>query len=204
MSIKKILWIAIGLLLVALAFWFIFATSGSDGYDYQGYVVTVQKSGKDTIITTISGNQLSEFIIKPNTKKEYNDHTAAVQVGDHIQLSTKGNSQNLDKFSVYTGYSVEGKLIHAAGLETPLLLVYDTTVKANTLYTLIIDETLLKDNSTLTSISTGTQVKVYYSYPLLGRNQKIVTHVIQPISDIFEPLTEKEITYITSKGYTLP
>ena len=49
MSKQKAVWVGIGLLLVVLAVWFIFTTSGSESYSYQGYVVDVREDGKDTV-----------------------------------------------------------------------------------------------------------------------------------------------------------
>lgn len=205
MSKQKAVWVGIGLLLVVLAVWFIFTTSGSESYSYQGYVVDVREDGKDTVLTTISGNELSEFTVKWYTKEKYNEHVASVKVGDHIKLSTKGNlSKNIKKFSVYEGYSIEGKFFYVEDFNSPMLLVQSKATKAYYVYTLITDQILVDDAGKPVDVSVGSQVKVYYSYPLMGGNNTIVTSAIQPISETPEPLTEEEIAYITSLHYSLP
>ncbi len=204
MNKQKALWAGVGLLLVVLAIWFIFANSGSNSYHYQGYVVAVREDGKDTVLTTINGNKLSEFTVKWYTREKYNEHTEAVQVGDHIKLSTTGSStKNLKKFSVYTGYSIEGKIFYVKDISSPMLLVQSDATKAYYVYTLIADD-VLDGGGEYAKLPIGSQVKVYYSYPLMGGNNTIVTTAIQSISDTPAPLTEEELAHLTYLGYSLP
>lgn len=204
MNKGKILWTGIGLLLVALAVWFILSNSGSDSYNYQGYVVNVREDGKDTVLTTISGNTSSEFTIKWYTKEKYNEDAKSVQVGDHIKLSTTGsNSKNLKKFSVYAGYSIAGKIFYTEDSTTPMLLVQSKATKTYYVYSLIFDQAPVNDKGEPITLPVGSQINVFYSYPLMGGNNTIVTGAMQYTSDVIEPLTEDEIAYLTFLNYTL-
>ena len=197
MKRKHIVYIVIGILLALLAVWGICETAGSDSYNYQGYVLDTRVQKGNTIITTISGDKLAEFTVKWYTRQKFNGETAQIKKGDFIKLSTiSSGSQNMKKFSVYDGYSKEGKLVYMDGLSSPFILTTNKLTKAFELYSLI----SAQDNPK--PIGNGIPITIYYQYPLASGNVNIVADVIQPTSDIPIALTQEEIAFITNAGYT--
>lgn len=197
MKRKTIVYIIIAILLALLAVWGICETAGSDSYSYQGYILATRVQKGNTIITTISSDGLAEFTVRWYTRQKFNGETAELKVGDFIKLSTTGaDSQNMKKFSVYDGYSKEGKLVYMDGLNSPFILATNKLTKAFELYSLI----SAQDNSK--PIGNGIPITIYYQYPLASGNVNIVADVIQPTSDIPIPLTQEEIDFITNAGYT--
>ena len=197
MKRKHIVYIVIGILLVLLAVWGICETAGSDSYNYQGYVLDTRVQKGNTIITTISGDQLAEFTVRWYTRQKFNGETAQIKKGDFIKLSTiSSGSQNMKKFSIYDGYSKEGKLVYMEGLSSPFILTTNKLTKAFELYSLI----SAQDNPK--PIGNGIPITIYYQYPLASANTSVVADVIQPTSDIPIALTQEEIAFITNAGYT--
>lgn len=192
--IYLVLLFAVALLLI----WGLSETSGSDHYDYQGYVVAVETINGDTVITTISGNSLSAFKVKWYTRQKFQGGITALKEGSFIRLSTTaGSDTNLKKFSAYEGYSMEGKLVYLNEVDGPFLLTSNDSKTTFRLYSLI----SARDNITYAEI--GSTVKVYYQYPLTGANVTIVVDVVEVTSDIIEEFTEAEIGYIAAQGYTV-
>lgn len=186
-------WIAAVLLLVALAVWAFSETAGSESYNYQGYVIDIQGN----TITTLSGDMESKFTVKWYTKKKFNGELTEISVGDCIKLSTRGNSGSIQKFSVYEGFSMEGKIVFMENHDNPFILTINKSFNYYMLYSLISAQDITYP------LQTGTQVKIYYQYPLNASTKAIVVDVIEPTTDILWELTEDEIAYIGRQGYTI-
>lgn len=198
-KIKKIgLFGILPLLLVLLAVWGYCETAGSDYYNYQGYVIAIRESEEGTILTTLSGDKLAEYTVKWHSRGRYNKEIHVIQEGDFIMLSpVRYNPNNIKKFSVYDGFSMEGKIVYMDGLTSPFLLTTNTTTNTYSLYCLV------SSQETTYPLQTGTQVKIYYQYPLNPSNKSVVADIIEPVSDILSPPTESEIAFITEQGYKL-
>ena len=196
--IKKALW---GLLLLVpflLAVWALCETTGSDSYNYQGYITAIRKAEGGTMITTVSGDQTAEFTIKGYTREKFNGDLTQLEEGAFIRLSTTRNSStNVKKFSAYSGFSMEGKIVFMEELSSPFILTIDKSLNYYMLYSLISSQDIQYP------LQTGSQVKVYYQYPLNASTKTIVVDVIEPTSDLLDEITEKEIAYIGRQGYTV-
>ena len=197
--IKKItLYGILPLLLILLAVWGYCETTGSDHYNYQGYIVAIRNTDEGTVLTTLSGEKMAEFTVKWYTRQKFSGDLESLQEGAHIKLSTTRYSDiNIKKFSAYDGFSMEGKIVFMENLTSPFLLTTNKLTQAYELYSLISPQEINYP------LQTGNQVKVYYQYPLNAGNVNVVADVIQPLSDIIQPLTDEEITYITEQGYTV-
>ena len=186
------------LVIVALGIlvWACLQTEGSESYNYEGYIVGISETKEGTVLTTLQGNTQSEFVVKRNTKEKFNGDVKELRVGDCIKLTTRKNSdRDIERFSVYSGFSMEGKIVNVEGQDTPFLLTpYYASYK---IYSLI-------PAQELTSFpQTGTTVKIYYQYPINAATVSIVADIIQPTSDIVSPLTDAEASYIANQGYTV-
>lgn len=199
MNKKKLLWLAIlPLMLVIIAVWGYFETAGSDSYNYQGYIVAMRQSNDGTVLTTVNEEGRAEFTVKWYTRKKFSGELTELTEGAFIKLSTTDDdSANIKKFSAYNGFSLEGKIVFMENLDSPFILTFDKAINYNMLYSLISAQNIAYP------LQTGTQVKVYYQYPLNASTKTIVVDVIEPTSDILNPLTEKEIAYIDRQGYTV-
>ena len=198
-KIKKIVIFGIlPLLVVLLAVWAYCETAGSDSYNYQGYIVAMRKSNEGTVLTTVNGDKKAEFTVKWYTRKKFSGELTELTEGAFIKLSTTDDdSTNIKKFSAYNGFSMEGKIVFMENLSSPFILSEDNDYNYYMLYSLISAEDITYP------LQTGTQVKVYYQYPINASTETIVVDVIEPTSDILSPLTEKEIAYIGRQGYTV-
>ena len=192
-------YILVGVLLVALALiavWAFSNTAGSEDYAYQGYIIAMRQSGKDTIITTILGDKKTEFTIKKSTKEIFNGDLKEMKVGAFIRLDTaRGSETNVKRFTAYEAFSMEGKIIFMENQESPFLLTIDKTLNYYMLYSLISSQDIPY------SLQTGTQVRVYYQYPLNISTTTVVVDVIETTTDVLSEPTEKEISYIGRQGY---
>ena len=196
-TVKKIVTFGVlPLLVVLLAVWAFTATAGSGEYSYQGYIVAMRESDDGTVITTLSGDQESEFIVKRNTKKIFSGDLKELKVGAFIKLSTTRNSDTkIKRFSAYDGFSMEGKIVFLEGQEAPFILTTESKLNYQMLYSLISSQDIKY------TFQTGTQVKAYYQYPLNASTKTVVVDVIQTTTDILSPLTDEEITFIDRMGY---
>lgn len=199
MNIKKILWLAIlPLMLVLVLVWSYCETAGSDSYNYQGYIIAMRESSDGTVLTTINGDKKAEFTLKWYTRKQFQGELTELKEGSFIKLSTTDDdSTNIKKFSAYEGYSMEGKIVFMENLSSPFILSVDNNYSYYMLYSLISVEDIAYP------LQTGTQVKVYYQYPINASTKTIVVDVIAPTTDALSALTEKEIAYIGRQGYTV-
>ena len=182
---------ALGLLL-----WSCLQTESSDSYDYEGYIIGINQTSEGTVLTTLSGNTQSEFVVKGNTKEKFNGDLKELRIGDCIKLTTKKNSdRDIHRFSVYSGFAMEGKIVNVEGQDTPFLLTpYYASYK---LYSLI------PAQESISVPQTGAEVKIYYQYPINAATVSIVVDIMQPTNDILSPLTEAEASYIARQGYTV-
>ena len=196
-KIKTIGFIACIVVLLAFAGWAFFSTAGSDNYNYQGYVLDITKANNDTVITTITGDTQSEFTVKWYTKKLYNGEKSAIEIGDHIKLSTFGNSANMKKFSVCTGYIMEGKVVYVEEIDAPFILSFSKSTNSLQLYKLIPSIGEIKE------MKTGCEIAVRYQYPLAEGNKTVVVDIVEQKSDIPTTLTEQEVTFISAHGLTV-
>jgi len=184
--------------IIGVLVWACFQTEGSESYNYEGYIVGIRETEEGTVLTTLSGNTQSEFVVKGHTKERYNGEVTELRVGDCIKLSTtKRSDRVIKRFSVYSGFAMEGKIVNAEGHDTPFLLTTMATTKYYRLYSLIAAQ------DSVSTLQTGTQVKVYYQYPLNAATQSVVVDIIQPTSDTPAPLSEEEVSYLTAHGYTV-
>ncbi len=199
MKIKKILWLSIlPLMLVLVAVWGYCETAGSDSYDYQGYIIAMRESNEGTVLTTINGDKKGEFTLKWYTRKHFEGELKELKEGVFIKLSTTHKSDtDIKKFSAYEGFSMEGKIVLIENLASPFILSEDNDYNYYMLYSLISAEDIAYP------LQTGTQVKVYYQYPLNASTKTIVVDVIEVTTDVLSELTQKEIAYIGRQGYTV-
>lgn len=198
-KIKKIVVFGVlPLLVVLLAVWAFCETSGSDSYNYQGYIVAMRESDEGTVLTTVYGDKTAEFTVKWYTQKKFQGDLTELKEGSFIKLTTTDDdSTNIKAFSAYSGFSMEGKIVFMENLSSPFILSVDNAYNYYMLYSLIPSEDIAYP------LQTGTQVKIYYQYPLNASSETIVVDVIEPMSDVLSPLTEKEIAYIGRQGYTV-
>ena len=198
-KVKKIVIFGVlPLLVLLLAVWAFCETSGSDSYNYQGYIVAMRDSDNGKVITTVSGDKKAEFTLKWFTKKQFSGELTELKEGAFIRLSTTRNSDtDIKKFSAFEGFSMEGKIVFMEDLDTPFILTIDKSLNYYMLYALISAEDIDY------SLQTGTQVKVYYQYPLNASTKTFVADVIEATTDILSELTEAEIAYIGRQGYTV-
>lgn len=197
--IKKIVTFGIlPLLVVLLAVWAFWGTSGSDSYDYQGYIIAMRESNDGTVLTTISADTKSEFTVKQYTRERFSGELTELKEGAFIKLSTTGHSDtNIKRFSAYEGFSMEGKIVFMEDSDSPFILTIDKDIDYYMLYSLIPSQDISYP------LQTGTQVKVYYQYPLNASTKTIVVDAIEPTSEVLSALTEKEIGFIGRQGYTV-
>ena len=179
-----------------LLVWACLETAGSESYNYEGYIIDIRETDEGTVLTTLSGNTQSEFVVKRSTKEKYNGEVNELRVGDCIKLSTtKRSDRDIQKFSAYSGFAMEGKIVNVVGQDTPLLLTpYYASYR---LYSLIPAQDLAAFPQT------GTTVKIYYQYPINAATVSIVVDIVLPTSDTVSPLTEAEASYISGQGYTV-
>ena len=198
-KIKKIVIFGVlPLLVVLLAVWAFCETSGSDSYNYQGYIVAMRESDSGKVITTVSGDKKSEFTLKWFTKEKFSGELTELKEGAFIKLSTTRKSDtDIKKFSAFEGFSMEGKIVFMENLDSPFILTIDKNLNYYMLYSLIFAEDISY------TLETGTQVKVYYQYPLNASTKTFVADVIEPTTDVLSELTEEEIAYIGRQGYTV-
>lgn len=194
---KKILWIGglvLGLILVGI--WIYIRTPSTDKYSYEGYIVAINKTGGDTVITTVSGDKKDEFTLNWYTKKHFSGELTELKEDTFIKINTTSkNSKNIRNFSAYEGYSMNGKIVFVEGRTEPFILTIRKDINYFALYELIPSQDIDYQ------FKAGTQVKAYYQYPLYASTKKVVVDVIETTTDALSPLTEEEIAFIGRMGY---
>lgn len=195
---KFVVYCILPLLLILLAVWAFCGTAGSDSYSYQGYIMDIRESEDGTVITTLSGDQTSEFTLRWYTRKKFSGELTALEEGAFIKLSTTRTSKtNIKKFSAYNGFSMEGKIVFVEDADSPFLLTVSQLTGSYYLYSLIPSQEIASP------LQTGSQVKVYYQYPLNAGNVTVVADAVQPLTDVLSPLTEEELAHIELLRYTV-
>jgi len=186
------------LLIVLLAVWAFSQSSDFDSYSYQGYVTAIRETENGTVITTVSGDKTAEFNLKWYTREKFSGELTELKENAFIRLSTTRNSDTIVKrFSAYEGFTMEGKIVFMEGHSEPFILTIDNSYNYYMLYSLISSQDIQYP------LQTGTQVKVYYQYPLNASTKTFVVDVIDITSDILSVPTEKEIAYFGRQGYTV-
>lgn len=199
---NKILTAVSAVFLLLLMTWGILETAGSGYYSYKGYVVNVRQDDRDqTIITTISGDKTSKFVLKWYSREKYKKEDRSIAIGDLVMLSTTQYSDtNIKKISVNNGYSTEGKLVYLRDLpDRPFILATDPTTRVKYLISIVPTDTDLFDD-----LEMGESVRIFHSYPLSAQSVTVLSDA-QAInaSGEKEGLTDEEIAFIEEKGYTV-
>ena len=201
-TIKKIM-IGVGaFLLLLLITWGICETAGSDYYNYSGHVIDIAEENGDTVITTLCGKTESRFTLKWYSREKYKKDTKDIQIGDYIMLSTTQYSDtNIQKMSVDYGYYTDGKLVWINEF-TDRAYILATEPTTNLFY--FFDFSIENDISNFDGLKTGDTVRVYHQYPIQSTTITTIGNGVKLISDNSNGgLTEEEIKFIESKGYTV-
>ena len=201
-TIKKIM-IGVGaFLLLLLITWGICETAGSDYYNYSGHVIDIAEENGDTVITTLCGKTESRFTLKWYSREKYKKDTKDIQIGDYIMLSTTQYSDtNIKKMSVDYGYYTDGKLVWINEF-TDRAYILATEPTTNLFY--FFDFSIENDISNFDGLKTGDTVRVYHQYPIQSTTITTIGNGVKLISDNSNGgLTEEEIKFIESKGYTV-
>ena len=196
----KLLWAFGAVFLIVLIVWGIcVAVTGSDYYNYSGYVLEIKENKKNQIVlTTISGDKTSEFVLKWFSRKKYEKDVREITVGDSVLLSTTRFSHtDIKKISIDDGYSTEGKLIYVNEADTPFILTVDASTNQKYLvkieYIGYIGEIIG---------ATGDEIRIYHYYPIHEQSIGVHSDAYMIVSDEAE-LTIEEIAFIAAKGYTV-
>ena len=195
----KLLWAFGAVFLLVLIVWSI-CSAESDYYNYDGYVIDIKENEKNqTVITTISGDKTSEFILKWSSRKKYEKNVREIAVGDRVLLSTTRFSDvDIKKIDVYEGYFTEGKLVHVNESEDPMVLTANSSTGVQ--YLVSIDYHTY-GNSAVNG-ATGNKVRIYHAYPIHEQSGSVLSNAYSIIS-VESSLTSEEIAWIETKGYTV-
>ncbi len=197
---KKFL-ICIGVLAaIVLATWAACEIAGRNSYDLEGFITGItQNEQGNTVITVLYGQTESVYVEKWYTRKSA-PTKEALAVGDHIRLSTTLHSDtNIKKLKVSPGYSTEGKLVYIENLNNPFLLAASQETGTKYLVSLISHPI-----DTLAGMETGDTVRVYHEAPVTGTfASEVINGAVLVAEGSPESLTQEDIDYITSEGYTL-
>lgn len=195
---KKIL-IGIGVLLVAfIVVWGVCETTGSDYYNYKGFVTDVFENEKgETVVETLSGLKESRFTVKWYTKKElFKKHP--ISIGDQIMLSLTHNSDtNVKKMKVEPGYSTEGKLVYTEGLSSPFILA--TSEDTNVKYLV----SVVTFDESLNGTKTGDTVKLYHAAPVYTSTTTLVAEGVVIEENSVAALSAEDIAFVETSGYKI-
>lgn len=197
----KILWIFGAVFLICLIAWGICDTViGSNYYNYAGYVLEIKENEKNqTVITTVSGDKISEFVLKWHSRKRFEKEEREITVGDYVMLSTtRFSDTDVKKMSIDDGYSTEGKLIYVNEADAPLVLAVNSSTGLK--YLVSIDYHTYYNNAV--NGATGNKVRIYHAYPIHEQSVSVLSNAYSIISEDSE-LTIEEIAFIESKGYTV-
>ena len=192
----KILWAFGAVFLIVLICWSI-CNTGSDFYNYAGYVTEITQNEKDqTVITTVSGDQTSQFVLKWSSRKKFEKDERKLAVGDRVMLSTTRFSDvNIKKICIENGYFTEGKLVYANESETPLILAVEPSQDQKYLVSLTCHFGKIDGE-------TGDVVRIYHAYPIHEQSISVLDEAWTFISEASE-LTAEELAFIGAKGYTV-
>ena len=165
-------------------------------YEHEGYIMGIHNTSEGTLLTLQNGNTKSEFLMTAATDETFNGEITQLQEGNYIKLNTTKNSdRNIKEFSAYSAFNMAGKIFYADNGDGPYLLI-----PAYGSYRVF---ALIPAQDSITVPQTGTEVKVYYQYPMNASTVNLVVDIIAPTSDAVTSLTEDEVDYITDKGYLI-
>ncbi len=191
----KIFWTLGAVLLMVLIVWGVCATAGSEFFNYEGYVIAVEKNeSNQTVLTTVSGEHTHKFVLRWYTRQKFQKDEREISVGDRVMLTTtRFSDTNIEKISVNEGYSAEGKLVYTYEYpDKTFVLAVDPSSGAQ--YLIAVDGRI--------SGTTGEKIRIYHAYPIY--EQTVVQWAIARVSISEDSkLTEEEIAFVESKGYTL-
>jgi len=195
----KLLWAFGAVFLIVLIVWSI-CSKESDFYNYDGYVIGVKENEKNqTVITTISGEKTSEFVLKWSSRKKYEKDVREIAVGDRVLLSTTRFSDvNIKKIEICEGYFTEGKLVYVNEADAPLLL----TANASTGLKYLISINYHTYYPDAVNGASGNRVRIYHAYPIHEQPVSVLSNAYSLISDDSD-LTLEEIAWIEAQGYTV-
>ncbi|MBQ7933066.1 MAG: hypothetical protein IJ334_18915 [Clostridia bacterium] len=180
--------------------WGICEISGSDYYNYSGYILEVgENENGDTTIVTLSGNVESSFTMKWYSKMKA-PKKQPIAVGDRVMLSTTHYSDtNIKKIKVEPGYSIEGRLVYVDGLSCPFVLAIAKETGVRYLVSIV-----GHNDSIYTDIGMCDIVKVYHMFPISTSTATVSIEAIAKVADgSMSDLTADDISFIESKGYTV-
>ena len=204
---KILLVFSIVFMLLSIA-WCIYDASEPNFYNYEGYIVSIEQNDKkQTVITTISGDKTSEFVLKWYSRKQYEKDVREIAVGDLIKLSTtQQNPTNIKKISVNAGYSTTGKLIYVNELpDTPFILAVHPSLKTYLLVRILYSNQTVFLGSKFDG-KTGEEICIYHEIPhtaIYDQITVIATDAYEKTGNVYLKFTEDEISFIESFGYTV-
>ena len=192
----KILWAFGAVFLIVLIVWSICNTE-SDFYNYAGYVTEISQNEREqTVITTLSGGQTSQFVLKWSSHKKFEKDERTLAVGDRVMLSTTHFSKvNIRKMCIEDGYFTEGKLVYVNESEAPLILAVESSQDQKYLVSLTCHYGKIEGK-------TGDVVRIYHAYPIHEQSISVLDEAWTVISETSE-LTVEEIALIGAEGYTV-
>ena len=197
---KKIIF-AVEILIAALLCLSGCALSASDeNYEYSGFVTEVYQNVKgESVIVCIADDVISEYIIKNNTKIISDSAEDPISVGDYVMLTTTSRSDDVvEKIKVSLGQSNVGRLVYVEGDATPFLLT-EMSEGGKVLIKLIDDRGTLPGASGI-----GDVIKVYHrEHIVLNDPIAEVEGLVFVENGNAADLTEDDIAFIISKGYTV-
>jgi hypothetical protein len=199
---SKILLVFSIAIMLFLIIWCICDISETNSYNYQGYIVSIDKNDENqTVITTISGDKTSEFVLKWYSRKQFKKDTREITVGDSVMLSTTQYSQtNIKKISVNNGYSTIGKLVYVNELpEVPFILAVHPSLKTNPLIRIVYSKSDFEGR-------TGEEICIYHEIPhtsIYDQTIVIMADAYEKTGDVYLKFTEEELSFIKSIGYTI-
>ncbi len=198
---KTLISVCAVLSVIIIVVWLVNLFTGSDYYNYKGYVTDVYENAKgETEIIAISGDVESHFVIKSYTKMSA-PSKEPVAVGDLIMLTTtRSSDENIKKMKVQPGYSTEGKLFYVDEVDSPFLL----TVSADTGERHIASLVYTDDIFLLNITEIGNVIKVFHSTPLTPSTVSLyIDAVIFIENGSIDDLSADDIAFIEEQGYTV-
>lgn len=175
-------------------------SASDENYEYSGFVTEVYQNVKgESVIVCIADDVISEYIIKDSTKIVSAPADEPFAAGDHVMLSTTSRSDDVvEKIKVSLGQSNVGRLIYVEGDATPFLLT-EMSEGGKVLVKLIDDRGTLPGASGI-----GDVIKVYHrEHIVLNDPIAEVEGLVFVENGTAADLTEDDIAFIISKGYTV-
>ncbi len=196
--LKKASYWAAVVCLILIIIWAASRDTEGAQYDVQGYITKIQQEDGATQITVLSGSDTASFCVKWYTKKDFKGEVADFQEGAYIRLNTTRRSDTVvKKCTVYSGYTLDGKLVRVKESPYPFILSTSNPLNDFRLYG------LMYSGQDMPRIENGSDIMIYFQYPLISGNYNIVADSILPAGNAPGSFTDEEIAFIRSWGYTL-